>query len=380
MDCRPESCLNILQITSGREVNGALVHVELLTRELRALGHNVSIVCRPDFWLWDRLSDNASFDVHGSDLSRWPLRELNRIAQLVRDRRIDVIHTHQSRAHMFGLLLRWKTGVPVVATAHNRYMQIHWRLNDFVIANSEATRRFQTRVNRVPPHRIETAHCFVDLERFKTAKETRVDTRRGLGIHDRRPLLGVIGEVTPRKGHVHLFRALPEIVRQFPNAKLALLGRYHRSERCTRQLRKILYDNQLFNRVIWIGRRDNVQDFMGAMDVCIVPSVEEPLGMVAIEALAAGTPCVVTDSGGLPEIIRHGENGLMVPRKNPPALAKAVCQLLSDPAGYRQLVQNGRRTVAEQFSPRTLTNKIVNIFERVIKSGNASKERHHRAA
>ena len=356
--------LRILQLNSGREVNGAMVHTYLLVRQLVELGHEVSVLCRPGFWLWDKL-DGLPIERIGSVMHRrW--NELQRMAAIVRERRIDVMHTHMSRAHMFGILLKVMTGVPCVATAHHRHLQLHWRWNDFVIANSEATRRFQIRVNRVPASRIRTVYCSSDLERFESVGTAiRKATRRELGIGDDRPLLGVIGEVVPRKGHIHLFRALPRIAAAFPDVKLAILGRFKRHEPSTRQLRRFLVEHELYKRVIWIGRRNNVPDFMSAMDVCVVPSIEEPLGLVAIEAQAAGTPVIVTNTGGLVEIVQHEVNGLVVPTKDSDALAESVIRLLGDRQLQAALIANGRRNARDRFAPHLLTSQVVDVLRQV---------------
>lgn len=356
--------LRILQLNSGREVNGALVHTYLLVRELAEMGHEVSVLCRPGFWLWDRL-DGLPVERIGSIMHRrWS--ELRRVAQIVRDRRIDVLHTHMSRAHMFGILLRMLTGVPCVATAHHRHFQLHWWWNDFVIANSEATRRYQILVNRVPARRIRTVYCSSDLRRFQNvAATTRLAVRRQLGVAPDQPLIGVIGEVVPRKGHIYLFEALPRIWERFPNARLAVLGRYHRDEPSTRALRRFLYRNEFYRRVLWIGRRNNVQDFLAAMDVCVVPSIEEPLGLVAIEAQAAGVPVVVSNTGGLVEIVEDQVNGLVVPPKNSAAIADAVLRLLCDRQLSANLVDHGRSNVTARFSPQTLTSQVVDVLHQV---------------
>lgn len=356
--------MRILQINSGTEINGAIMHTYLLSRQLRELGHDVSVVCRPGFWLWNHL-DGTGVERVASQMVRRPL-EILRIARHVRRQQIDVIHTHMSRAHMFGLLLRMATGVPCVATAHNRHFQLHWRWNDFVIANSQATREFQIRVNRVSPARIQTVYCYSDLSRFQAVNaETRRRTRRELGINDQRPLIGIIGEVVKRKGHIYLIRALPEILRAYPDAQIALVGRFKRRERETQALRDFLAEQRLYRKIIWIGRRNNVQDFLAAMDVCVVPSIEEPLGLVAIEAQAAGTPVVVSDTGGLTEIVTHEQNGLVVPVKDSSAIAANVVRLLRDPDFATQLVANGRASVAERFAPEKLVLQVVDVLESV---------------
>jgi len=153
--------MRIMEIVSGVGVNRAVTHCLVLTRELARRGHAVTLVCRPDAWIARQLAVDP-VDVIPSDLHRWPLDELRRLAALARERRIDVVHTHMSRAHSFGVLLRWAGGLPCVATAQSRHVQLHWMFNDRVIAVSDTTRRFHRSYNLVRADRLVTIPDFVD--------------------------------------------------------------------------------------------------------------------------------------------------------------------------------------------------------------------------
>jgi len=157
--------MRIMEIVSGAGVNRAVTHCLLLTRELARRGHGVTLVCRPGAWIARQVVVDP-VDVIRSDLHRWPLDELRRIATLAQQRRIDVVHTHMSRAHSFGVLLRWASGLPCVATAQSRHVQLHWMFNDRVIAVSDTTRRFHRSYNLVRAHRIVTIPDFVDGDRI----------------------------------------------------------------------------------------------------------------------------------------------------------------------------------------------------------------------
>ena len=358
--------MNILQINSGRGVNGALVYCKLLSNQLRELGHQVSVLTRPDSWLNEQL-EQEQIPFLTSEMTRFPPGELKRIAKWINANRFDVIHTHMSRGHSFGVLLKLITGVPVVATAHSRSFQLHWKLNDYVIANSRATCEYQHRVNRISRSKLETVHCFVDLEKSNdvSARSIRI-VKRQLRFKGDEFVVGVVGDVVARKGQIHLVRALAEIVQQVPNAKLVILGRFHRNELYTKQLRSLLIQHGLFRKTKWLGLRFNIEDFMSAFDVCAVPSLEEPLGLVAIESMAVGTPVVATNVGGLPEIIRHEENGLLVQPRDPSALAAAIIRLAKDTDLRNRLGENGKHTTHAQFDPATLTEQVVSVYRRVI--------------
>ncbi len=350
--------MKILQIISGRNVNGALVHCKLLSGRLSELGHEVTVLCRPDSWIWDQL-DDANLRVVASELNRWPLTELVRTARWVRDEKFDVIHTHMSRAHAYGVLLRWFSGVPVVATAHNRHVQVHWRFNDRVIANSEATRRFHCLVNRVERHKVETIHCFVDLPKFaRLHQRSGIRLKRQWRLADDQPVLGIVGDVTPRKGHWYLFKSLPGLVRRFPDLQLIVTGRFERNEGYVKKLRRFLLEHQLARRVKWLGRRSDIPEIMAALDVLVVPSIEEPMGMVPLEAMAAGTPVVAARTGGLVEVVRDEINGIIIPSRCFKSIEVAVGRLLSDQGLRDRLTKNGLQWVQQQFSPSVLSEKI----------------------
>ncbi|MCA9218640.1 MAG: glycosyltransferase, partial [Planctomycetales bacterium] len=138
-----------MQICSGWNVNGAIITCLETTRALLERGHEITLVCRPNAWIGQQFPGGEVQVIH-SDLSRWPLTELKRVAAIAREKKIDVVHTHMSRAHFFGVLLRHLFKIPCVATANNRYLQLHWMFNDRVIAASRANKKYHSRVNLVP--------------------------------------------------------------------------------------------------------------------------------------------------------------------------------------------------------------------------------------
>lgn len=354
--------MKILQITSGKNVNGAVVYCKLLSEQLVAAGHTVSLVARTNSWLADHI-DRDQIPYRESDLKRLPPGELRRFAAWIRSEQFDIIHTHMSRANTFGILLKWLVDVPVVATAHANHFQPHWAYNDFVIANSEATLRFQLRVNRVPRQRIAMIHCFTDLARFEHVPPRSVRiVKRQMRLHENEFVIGVVGDVLPRKGQLYMARALPRILAEVPSARVVFLGRFHRQESYARQVRGVIRNEGLYRRIKWLGLRDNVQDFMAAFDLCVVPSLDEPLGLVAIEALAAGTAVVASNVGGLPEIVEAGRTGLLVPPRNEAALADAVIAMARDRNFRIESGQRGREEIFARFDPRRLTEEVVEIY------------------
>lgn len=352
-------------MVSGREVNGAVMYSKLLSEQLVRSGHEVHMLLRPGSWLRDQLDPEVV--QRESEMNRFPPFELWKTAKWIRQEKFDVIHSHMSRANMFGILMRLQTGVPVVATAHNRYFQLHWRFNDFVIANSRSTEEYQKRVNGVSVDKIRSIHCFVDLDRFaRPPADSRQRIRGELRINEDDFVICVIGEVIARKGQRYLFDALPELIRQIPNLKVVIIGRFHRDESYVKSLRRFQLKQGLWQRVKWLGRRNNVPEYLAAMDLLVVPSVEEPLGLVAVEGQAAGIPVVASDTGGLPEIIEDQQTGCLVPPRDAEALSRTIVRLYRDPQLRHQLATAGRESAFENFAQQRLSGDVLDIYKHVL--------------
>src|SRR5262245_3375176 len=276
-------------------------HAFTLATALSRRGHDIIVVCREGSWI-AREAARAGLEVHPSDLKRWPPAELRRIATLVSARAADLVHTHMSRAHLFGVLLKTMVGTPVVATAHSRRVQPHWRFNDRTIAVSDAVRRFQQRWNFVPRKRLDVVHNFVDVGEFPARGcDARAAARTALGLDRCAPLVGTVGSVFPEKGVHHVIRAMPDILRAVPAAQLAIVGDGppdYRS-RLDREVERL----GVGAHVAWLGRRERIATVMAALDVLAAPSNDEGLPLSVLEAMASEVPIVASDSGGIRECV-----------------------------------------------------------------------------
>ena len=364
-NCKQNSSLNILQIISGQQINGALTYCKLLTQQLIGRGHRVTIVCRSNSWIKQQSLDVQFVD---SNLKRFPISELRKIAGLVRDKNIDVVHTHMSRAHAFGTLLKlFVPSVPVIKSAHSRSVQLHWRFNDFVIANSAATEQYHIRRNGISPKKIQAVHCFIDTDKFQPASRLAARrVRRQLKWNNGEFLVGVVGEITKRKGQEFLVKAIPSLIKAIPHLRVVMVGRFSEQDPYVKQIRQYLSENGLEYTTQLIGIRDNVEDFLTAMNVSIVPSLEEPLGLAAIESQSVGTPVIVSETGGLTEVVNDEMSGLIVPMGDSDAISQAIIRLSQDVKLQRRLSFHGQEKVAGTFSPEILVPQVESIYENLL--------------
>ena len=356
--------MNIMEIVSGKRVNSAIIHPLLLTRELARRGHRVTLVCRPGAWIGNQVAEDP-VEVIRCELTRWPTDELRRIAQVIRQQEIDVVHTHMSRAHAFGVLLRWFARTPSVATAQSRHVQLHWMFNDRVIAVSDATRRYHATYNLVRDDRIVTIPNFVgDRPRNARAEVAREETRRELQLANDAIVLGSLGERTFAHGLQHLVRALPRIVQAAPRASLVVIGQKTVDDQ-TSEVCMMAAKLGVADRLVWTAPPSDLSALLAALDLFVMPSANEVQPLALLEAMAAGLPVVTTSAAGMAEYVDHGRTGLLVRPDDSEVLAKTIVSLIEDENLRIRLGAEARKHFRRRFSPETVVPAIEGVFEDV---------------
>ena len=360
--------MNILEIVSGAEVNGAVVHCVLLSKELAKRGHQVTLLCRHNSKLI-QLLEGSNVEIIESDMHRLPMDELRRVTALARERKVDLIHTHMTRAHNFGVFLRRCSGIPCVATAHSHIVQFHWMFADYVISVSNATQRFQQRRNFVKANRIETVYGFMDYDRVSNVpRSARQEVRNSLQIGEDTPLFGIIGDIIPRKGHLHLIRALPSIFERRPEARLVVVGSPKRKigEEYFQKVQAEALKLGVQDKIIWAGYRNDIPQVLSALDIYVLASLDEMFPVAVLEAMAAKLPIVATEVGGVPECLKNCETALLTPSADPEKLSLSILRLLDDKALATRLSTNAQQVAHDNFSLESQAPRVEAVFQKVL--------------
>ena len=318
---------------------------------------------------------SVAVEVVESDLHRWPVDELWRIAGIARRKRIEVLHTHGSSATLFGVLLRWLSGVPCVATVHAENRHWFWVLNNQVIAVSETIRRFLRTNSFIPRSRIEVIPNFICPARFAAVPpETRATLRASFGIEDSTPLIGFVGHLHLRKGWHDLVWVFSRVLSAEPRARLLVVGdgsgRYANYRSALESTATWL---GVARHMIWAGQRFDIPEVLTALDVFVSPSLRESFGLSVLEAMAAGRPVVAVAVGGLPELVRDGETGILVPPGDDDAMLCAIVTLIRDKDRRGELGEAGQRRAAKHFSADIQMPRIEAVLARTIQSRHSRK-------
>jgi glycosyltransferase involved in cell wall biosynthesis len=206
-----------------------------------------------------------------------------------------------------------------------------------------------------------TLYNAVDLGRYDDESDTR---RQELGLEPTRPLVGFVGQIVPRKGVTTLITAMAEVVARLPEARLVIVGcappDEHEYEAECRQLSTRL---GLDAHVHFVGYRRDVPAFMRTFDVFALPTRNEPFGKVVIEAMAAGCPVVASRVGGIPEIITGPELGTLIEPDDPPELASALLDYLTDASRRRAVSAAGAASVRARFGMPSMLGHLQTIYD-----------------
>jgi L-malate glycosyltransferase len=361
--------MRILETVSARGINGVSKHVIDLGKELRERGHHVTFLAPPESWVLDT-AKKLDFPTLPSEMTRWPTHELKRVSQWMLREGIDVVHSHMSKANFFGVLLRWYTGVPSVASAHSCHLQLHWIANSYVIAVSEATRRYHRLVNLVPRSRIQTIHNWIRVPEEIVPEQRQADRQRirsGLGLSSNDFAIGLVGRVSPQKGQLTMIEAMPAILASLPHAKLLLIGGFE-TQSYIEEINLLLDKHHLRENVQCLGLREDVLQLLQGIDLLAQPSLWESFPISMLEGMAIGVPIVATNVGGVCECLEHNRSGYLIPPSNPEELSKAVLKLASSPELCQRLVKEAKRVVRMQFTPQSQVAKIEAVFESVCRT------------
>jgi glycosyltransferase involved in cell wall biosynthesis len=218
------------------------------------------------------------------------------------------------------------------------------RLTRLVIADSEKVRRQLVEGQGLPAAKVATILNGIDTARFGAAGDP-AQARRALGLNGRGPVIGTVGRLEPVKDHATLLQAFRRVREAHPGAALVVAGDGPLREPLEAQARAL----GLAGSVTFLGRRSDVADWLGGLDVFVLSSVSEGLPLTVLEAMAAGVPVVSTDVGGIQEIIRAPGEGRLVAPRSPDSMAEAVLALLADEAARRAIGRAGRERVRAAF-------------------------------
>ena len=368
--------VRMLLVVDSLEVGGAERHVVDLASALQRKGHEVEVACS--------IADGPSKPLEETGV---PVRPLTRrlvkrrvslayargIRKLLRESRFDLVHAHIYASAVAAAIATRGTGLPLVVTEHteaswqNRWARLcsRWtyrRARRIIAVSTPIERRLIERdgvprelVTLIPNAVIPVSGNPPDLA------DTLPDG------WSQRPLVGVVARLQPEKGVATFLKAAAHVSKVSPEARFLVIGDGALRE----ELLDLVGRVGLQERVRFLGYRAHARALTGLLDVLVVPSLTEGSPLIVLEAMAAGVPVVASAVGGIPDQVRHGEEGVLVPPGDPDALAGALGALLEDPAHAHRLGEAGRRRTENEFSHEALVRRIEAVYRVALGGVNA---------
>jgi glycosyltransferase involved in cell wall biosynthesis len=291
------------------------------------------------------------------------------VHSILRTRDLDILHTNEHKSDALGLIAAKLAGVGTVSSVHG------WLSNSVKTKTYEAVDRLVVKyfdkiivgsvalkedlIERgIRADKIAVVHNSVPLEAFNGSNVDR-GIKRELSLDSQSPVIGVVGRLSKEKGHEYILRAMRRIIRVFPAARLLVVGRGTAKP----QLERLAKHLGIADHVIFTGFYDDIRSIFQMLDIFVLASLRESLPMVLLEAMAAGKAVVATSVGGVPEVVRHGQTGLLVRPKDSLSIAEAVISLLKAQQKRVDMGHRGREHVRANFSAPLLARKVELVYD-----------------
>ncbi|MGD8535119.1 MAG: glycosyltransferase family 4 protein [Candidatus Aminicenantes bacterium] len=304
---------------------------------------------------------------------------LYKIWRLLKKEKFDVVHTHTSKAGLLGRFAARLAGAPlIVHTPHGhvffgyfgplktklfiRLEKLANRMTDRIVALTPREKADYISYRTCPEDKMTVIHSGVDLEKFREyTLDEKIKLKKETGLPEDSFVVGTAGRLVPVKGPDYLIKASQIVIPEHPHTYFLLAGGGPLKE----NLQKKANEAGVGKNIVFLGWRDDIARILAVFDVFLLPSLNEGMGRVLVEAMAHGIPIVASDVGGIPDLVTHGKNGFLVPPKNPEELAKHI-QILIENKDIRRKMGEAGKKMAQRYSHESMVKNIAALYEELL--------------
>ena len=362
--------LTILHTEASKGWGGQEIRIFQESVRFTELGYRVLIACQEG----SKIAENvrpAGLPVFIVRME-YPVAPLavGKFLKIIKAETVDIIHTHSSKDSWLAGIAGRISRTPVVRSRHlttpvkQSYLAtfVYRHLCDIIITSGTYIKDALVTRNKLAPEKIVSIPAGVDTERFDiNIKGDKISAE--FGLNDSYPVVGSVAILRHWKGHRYLLDAVPNIISVFPSAKFLIVGDGPQWNNLHRQIR----DLGIEQHVIMPGFRDDIPEIIAALDIFILPSTaSEATSQVIPQALAMCKPVIATNAGGLPEIIEDGVTGLLIPLKDPSAIANAIVRMAKDKGEAEQMAVRGRAKILKDYTFQKMIERTAEVYRYVL--------------
>jgi glycosyltransferase involved in cell wall biosynthesis len=366
--------VNILILTCSLNIGGAEKHIYDLACNLSRTKIKPVIVCLYELGaIGEMLSGKQGMKVYSNVMrSKVDIFMIRKLASIIKNEDIDIMYIlHSPLALFWGTLCAKLAGVGAILTRFTSTYQtlrvkrrkivnyLMLRYVDTIIAQASSHKEYLSSHENINSERIVVINNGVDMEQFSNpVDDVKIRKRIGLPLHA--PVIGIVANLRPEKGHSVFLKAARKILDLFPDAHFLIVG--DGSER--EHLEKISKNLLIREKVHFLGVIRNVAEIIPVFDIAVISSSStvETFSNAILEYMASSKPVIATNVGSLAEQVVDGETGCLIAYDDPTALAEAILKLLADMNTAKRMGEAGRRMVKENFTVQKMIAKYESVF------------------
>ncbi|HOE63541.1 MAG TPA: glycosyltransferase family 4 protein [Candidatus Sumerlaeota bacterium] len=369
---------NILYLSPSNRWLGARISLHVLLKMLDKDRFNPIIVCPSKEGPFAEVLEQDGFHVEYLRLWNWRkykyvihrLVSCWRLRKLIQREKIDLIHCNEFWTAPYAYWASWGMNIPLIS--HVRLNMTQKKIRDYYLGKMsriicvckdlvEKFSAWQDYKSRVKP-----IYNGVDLDEYNPEKIPDEIIRAQFNIPSDALVIGLVGQISERKGQDRLIRIAPHIIEKFPHVKFMLVGssREHDYEN---KIHSMIDELNLRNYFILTGDMTDMPHVYKALDILVLPSMMEGFGRVVVEAEAMQIPVVVSAAGGLVEVVDPGKTGYIFSLDNDQEMIDCLLQLCANPSIRQQMGRAGREFVTDMFSKESMVKKTTALYMEVLK-------------
>ena len=363
--------INILHVTPGLALGGAERMMLAMLKGLDKQKYNIKLCCWCGSCKLQKDIEEAGIEV--IDLKQEDgniLKVVSKMRKVIKEHHIEFLHTHLFDADLCGFLAGKTTGVPIIVSSVPSFTflckkkhQIRYKILslffDRFITISEAIGKFMVKNCKINPKKVTAVHSgFLDEFNCQIDKASVADMRKKYALTENDLVIGIVARLDSRKGYFYLLDAVAKIIKDYPEVKLICAGGGDLQPELGAYSRKLGIDK----RVIFTGTVEDIPSFLGLLDIFTLPSLDEGLGIVILEAMNSGLAVVASNVGGIPEMVDNDETGLLVEPANSDDLARGLITLIKDKDLRVKMGELAKERV-KRFSSDIMIQKLEKIYD-----------------
>lgn len=358
--------MKIVHIEAGRNLYGGAKQVLYLLEGLYKKGvENILITPKKS-----AISSPASKFATVYEIDFWGDLDILfpfRLLRIVKKVSPDIIHVHSRKGVDFwGGIVAKAINVPSICTRRvdnpefKLFAMFKYSFYDYIVAISDGIKNIllETEVDK---NKLKTIRSVIDPTPFR-ASAAKDEFLKEFSLREDNIVLGVIAQLIERKGHRYLINIMPEIIKRYPSVKVIFFGKGALEE----SLKKMVSDKGLKDYIIFAGFRDDLEKWIGHLDIVVHPADMEGLGVSLIQASAAGVPIIASKVGGIPEIVRDRVNGYLIEKGDLNDLLNKLLMLLENKPLREEFAENGKELVDREFSVETMVEEYYKLYKELL--------------